>query len=164
MFYFASVTETPSAMHDLIDWFNKEKDTLHPVILATIFHYKFIRIHPFDDGNGRVCRLLVNMILMHYGYPIFIVPSDIDRKNEYYDILEYTDQQFTDLHSVMISSNHEIYDEFIDYVVKRLMVSIDIMVEVRQYGALQDKNYIHKKEFVDNVVKSNGRLSRQRIF
>lgn len=52
-------------MSDLVDWYNEEerKGELSPVELAALFHYRYIRIHPFEDGNGRIARLMVNYIL-----------------------------------------------------------------------------------------------------
>ena len=82
MFYFASPEETPARMTDLVDWYNKEAEypTLHPVALAAEFHYRFVSIHPFDDGNGRMSRLLMNLILMRGGYPMTVIrASDRNR-------------------------------------------------------------------------------------
>ena len=65
MFYFATPEETPAKMHDLLVWYNEkvtQKD-FNPILIAAEFHYKFIRIHPFDDGNGRTARILMNFIL-----------------------------------------------------------------------------------------------------
>jgi Fic family protein len=45
----------------------------HPVVIASAAHFDFVEIHPFVDGNGRVARLLMNLILMHFGYPPAIV-------------------------------------------------------------------------------------------
>ncbi|HEX8428672.1 Fic family protein [Hymenobacter sp.] len=75
MFYFASPEETPGKMTDLVDWYRSEAEqaTLHPVALAAEFHYRFVRIHPFDDGNGRMSRLLMNLILMRHGYPMTVI-------------------------------------------------------------------------------------------
>ncbi len=87
MFDYASPEETPSLMSDLIKWYNaeEEKAVLSPVELAALFHYRYIRIHPFEDGNGRIARLLVNYILLRHGYPMMVVPT-ADRKN-YLDAL-----------------------------------------------------------------------------
>ena len=56
MFHYASPQETPMLMGELIQWYRDEegKGELHPVALAAMIHYKFVRIHPFDDGNGRL--------------------------------------------------------------------------------------------------------------
>jgi hypothetical protein len=53
---------------------------MHSVQVAAEFHYKFIRIHPFDDGNGRIARLLVNYVLIRNGYTPIIIKSD-DKEN-----------------------------------------------------------------------------------
>lgn len=76
-FEYASPEETPALMADLIQWYNEEeeKGELSPAELAAIFHYRYIRIHPFEDGNGRIARLLVNFILLRHNYPMIIVRS-----------------------------------------------------------------------------------------
>ena len=53
-------------MGDLVDWYNaaEQEGKLSPVELAALFHYRYIRIHPFEDGNGRIARLMVNYILL----------------------------------------------------------------------------------------------------
>jgi len=72
---YASPEETSAKMNDLMDWYNKEIDSIHPVQLAILFHYKFVCIHPFDDGNGRVARLLMNYILLKNDFPPIIIVS-----------------------------------------------------------------------------------------
>jgi len=90
-FEYASPEETPSLMSDLVDWYNEaEQDVkLSPVELAALFHYRYIRIHPFEDGNGRIARLMVNYILSRHGYPMVVVRSR--KKNEYLEALHQTD-------------------------------------------------------------------------
>lgn len=72
-------------MSILSRWYNKNKNKLHPLILAAIFHEKFERIHPFYDGNGRTGRMLINLILMQNNLPPLIIQNK-DRK-EYYHVL-----------------------------------------------------------------------------
>ncbi|WP_262507194.1 Fic family protein, partial [Sphingobacterium sp. IITKGP-BTPF85] len=88
IFRFATPEETPAKMHDLITWYRSqsEKDDVNALILAAEFHYRFIRIHPFDDGNGRTARILMNFILMKFGYPPVIIKTD-DKKN-YFSALQ----------------------------------------------------------------------------
>ena len=57
----------------LLKWYDKNKEVLHPLVLATIFHHKFEKIHPFMDGNGRTGRMLLNYILMNKNYPPLII-------------------------------------------------------------------------------------------
>jgi hypothetical protein len=68
IFYFTSVADTSPEMHALVQWLTAHLEAMNPVQLATQLHYRFVRIHPFDDGNGRVARLLANYVLMRSGY------------------------------------------------------------------------------------------------
>lgn len=91
IFNYASPEETPALMQELMDFYNtaiKNTET-HPLWLAAMLHYKFVRIHPFDDGNGRVARLLMNYILLKNNYPPIIIKSD--KKGEYLTALNKAD-------------------------------------------------------------------------
>ena len=57
----------------LMEWYNFSKDKLHPLKLAGEFHARFEKIHPFEDGNGRTGRVLLNAILLERGYPPLII-------------------------------------------------------------------------------------------
>lgn len=72
-------------MEELLTWVTTEADTMHPLLRASIFHHRFVWIHPFFDGNGRTVRLLYNLLLMRVGYPPAIILAN-DRK-KYYDAL-----------------------------------------------------------------------------
>lgn len=74
----------------LIKWYNKNKTKLHPVILASLFHHKFEKIHPFYDGNGRTGRMLMNLILLKNKIPPSIL-SNKQRKT-YYSVLSKADK------------------------------------------------------------------------
>ena len=78
-------------MTDLVDWYNEaEKEgRLSPIELAALFHYRYIRIHPFEDGNGRIARLLVNYILAKHDIPMIVIRSR--KKSEYLEALHSTD-------------------------------------------------------------------------
>ncbi len=81
-----SPQEVPKDMTTLLRWYSRNKNRLHPVIVASYFHIGFELVHPFVDGNGRVGRLLLNHILHRNGFPMVNIPNS--RKNEYYDHLE----------------------------------------------------------------------------
>lgn len=91
LFEYASPEETPALMNDLVEWYNEtsSKGTLSAIELASLFHYRYIRIHPFEDGNGRIARLLVNYILLQKGYPMIIIRSD--EKENYLSALNRCD-------------------------------------------------------------------------
>lgn len=57
----------------LLKWYNQNKNKIHPLTLAVIFHHKFEKIHPFMDGNGRTGRMLLNYILIKNNYPPLII-------------------------------------------------------------------------------------------
>lgn len=80
--------QVPQEMNKLFTWYKKEKERLHPVELATLFHFKFVSIHPFADGNGRTARLLMNLILMSHGFPPAIVKAEDSQRLHYYETLE----------------------------------------------------------------------------
>lgn len=92
MFFFAEPHETPAKMGDLMAWYRSEleKKELHPLLIASTFHYRFVRIHPFDDGNGRMARLLMNLILMQTGYVPIVIGLDI-KESEYFPALVEAD-------------------------------------------------------------------------
>jgi Fic family protein len=72
-------------MESLVNWYNQNKNKLHPFVLATIFHNQFVYIHPFNDGNGRVSRLLFNFILIKNGFFPIIIYND--EKHKYYNYI-----------------------------------------------------------------------------
>lgn len=90
-FEYASPQETPAMMTDLIDWYNHEEKNgkLTPTQLAALFHYRYIRIHPFEDGNGRIARLMTNYILSRNNWPMVIIRNS--KKNDYLEALHNTD-------------------------------------------------------------------------
>jgi Fic family protein len=83
-----SFPTVPEKMEQLIQWYQQKKDQLHPVELAARLHFQFVYIHPFTDGNGRTARLLMNLILMGYGFPPAIVKAEGKARMAYYETLE----------------------------------------------------------------------------
>ena len=90
-FEYASPEETPVLMFDLVNWYNEaeKKGELSAIELAALFHYRYIRIHPFEDGNGRIARLMINFILTRHNYPMIVVRSR--KKSEYLEALHQSD-------------------------------------------------------------------------
>lgn len=82
--------ETEDAMLALIQWYNNDKET-HPLVKTAVFCYEFVSIHPFQDGNGRLSRLLSSLLLIKLGYKWIQYVSfehEIEnRKVEYYQEL-----------------------------------------------------------------------------
>jgi Fic family protein len=78
MHFYATPSETPALMGELVARYRREvaAGALHPLVLAATFHYRFVAIHPFDDGNGRMARLLTNLILMQHGFVPVVIPLE----------------------------------------------------------------------------------------
>ena len=80
----------PQLMDDLFMWMKEEKNNVHPLIISSVFHYEFVFIHPFADGNGRMARLWHTAMLAKWK-PVFEyipIESQIEKfQNEYYDAI-----------------------------------------------------------------------------
>ena len=140
MFYFASPEETPAKMYDLLNWYNKKiKDKkINPLLVAAEFHYKFIAIHPFDDGNGRTARILMNFILMQFGYPPVIIKTE-DKAN-YFAALQQAD-----------AGNIE---PFISYIAVNLNRSLQIMIAGANGEEIEEEEDLDKEiSLLENKLK-----------
>jgi Fic family protein len=78
--------KVPSLMKAFVEWMSKAEETLHPVEFAALVHQKFVYIHPFVDGNGRMARLLMNLALLRAGWTLAIIPPIC--RSEYIATLE----------------------------------------------------------------------------
>ena len=73
-------------LREFFDWYNQNKKKIHPVQLAALAHFRFVSIHLFGDGNGRISRLLMNYVLNNNRYPMLII--DYTQRKSYYTALE----------------------------------------------------------------------------
>ncbi|MEV7175994.1 Fic family protein [Kitasatospora sp. NPDC093679] len=85
----ASPWDVPLKMQELCDWW--QESAVDPALESTIVHAWLTHIHPFDDGNGRMARILANMALARNGFPPLLVQSQVDR-GQYYDALAASDE------------------------------------------------------------------------
>ncbi|MFT4312223.1 MAG: Fic family protein [Candidatus Woesearchaeota archaeon] len=118
-----SVKTTPpekveSEIDSLVEWYNKKvHEKWHPLKIATHFHAKFEKIHPFEDGNGRVGRILLNVILFQFGYPPLIIRKTM--KEKYFTCLAAADNNsFSQLEYLLISKFKKTYSHFFEEYVK----------------------------------------------
>lgn len=112
-------------MEKLIQWLHQEKK-MHIVEKAALFHYRFVAIHPFDDGNGRMARLLMNLILMKSGYPPCIIKNInrrkyleslelIDGKNNYQPFIAFISEELLSTQKNMLDTLEGKDDDSSDY-------------------------------------------------
>lgn len=106
----------PELMDELFEWMKEYTETVHPLILSSVFHYEFVFIHPFSDGNGRMARLWHTAILSKWK-PIFEyipIESQIEKfQEEYYDAIvkSHIDGSSTIFITFMLSMIDKILDE-----------------------------------------------------
>lgn len=142
IFEYAKPEETPRLMAELMEWLNSTSD--HAVKVAAELHYKFIRIHPFDDGNGRVARLLVNYVLLRSGYSPVIIKSE-DKEN-YIAALEMAD-----------TGN---VSAFYDYVSRQAITAMELELKAAKGESLEDPGDFDKEISVLNkVFKYDAKIS-----
>jgi Fic family protein len=110
-------TEIKKHMLNFLKWYSANKNKLHPFELSALIHAKLAWIHPFEDGNGRTARAVMNFILMKKGYPMFFIPYE--KREEYYQSLEISD-----------TGNYK------EYISKMLQLVID---QIRSYGHSKKK-------------------------
>lgn len=99
----------------LLRWYEQNKKKLHPIALASIFHHKIEKIHPFMDGNGRTGRMLLNFILMKNGYPPLVIYKK--RRAEYLNQLRRSDK------SPLTQSPREDYFGLIQFISQEMIDS-----------------------------------------
>ncbi|MBR5127778.1 MAG: Fic family protein [Roseburia sp.] len=103
-------------MDELFDWMKRNQNSVHPLILSSVFHYEFVFIHPFSDGNGRIARLWHTAILSKWKSVFEYIPieSQIEKfQNEYYDAIAkcHVDGASTIFIEFMLSQIDKILDE-----------------------------------------------------
>lgn len=81
-----SEKEIPKLLKEMIDFYYSNKNKFHPFVMACLIHAKFVEIHPFEDGNGRTGRALMNWVLMKADYPKMYVP--VSKRQKYYEAID----------------------------------------------------------------------------
>lgn len=99
------------------------------MVLAALFHYKFVAIHPFDDGNGRLSRILMNLILMRNGYPPVVIK--IEDRQAYYSNLSLAD-----------TGN---YFPFIEFIGDYLTTSLNLYLKAIEGGDIDEPEDLDKE-------------------
>jgi Fic family protein len=151
MFHYAKPEEVAAKMEELVNWYNNEKE-LSPEDLAAYLHYRFVRIHPFDDGNGRVARLLMNYVLLKHNLPPVIIKST-DKANY---LLALNKADTGDIKA------------FADYISEQLKWSLQLHLKAANNESLDEPDDLDKeiellkrkrKEDIVEVQKDNSLLS-----
>lgn len=135
----APVAEIGKRMAQLLQWYNNNEGKLHPVVLAAELHKRFVFIHPFVDGNGRMARLLMNLSLMRNDYNIAIIPAIT--RSEYISSLEkaHTDEQV-----------------FVDFITDRvIMTQMDILHLFRESQPIPE-TIPFEEQLLQTIIQNPG--------
>ena len=112
-----------SLMNDLFTWMKKNEGLIHPLILAAVFHYEFVVIHPFSDGNGRMARLWHMAILYRWRNIFEYIPLECQIEKyqiEYYDAIA----------QCHVNGN---FDSFIEFMLKMICQILDeVIAQIRK--------------------------------
>lgn len=130
MLKFASPEETPKKMKELLKWFSAEiqKEEVNPIVLAAEFHYRFVKIQPFDDANGRIAKILTNLILMQSGYPPIAIKQS--EKNVYHFALQTADTGQL--------------EPFIDFIARNVVSSLEIYLKGARGESIEEVDDLEK--------------------
>ena len=129
LFEYTAPQEVPIKMQELMEWYRDEQTTLHPVTLAAMFHYKFVCIHPFDDGNGRVSRLLMNYVLLAHKLPPVVIKSS-DKQNY--------------LHALHLADTGQ-YEAFIRYIAEQVVHSLEMAIKAAKGESIEEPDDLDKE-------------------
>ena len=157
----------PQLMDELFDWMKEAKDDVHPLILSSVFHYEFVFIHPFSDGNGRMARLWHTAILSKWN-PVFEyipIESQIEKFQEkYYEtisqchvagestifiefMLEQIDKILNDISSQISDKN-----EYLPEAVRKLLGVMEYDVPYTSNGLMEKLELKSKEGFRRNYL------------
>ncbi|MDI9358333.1 MAG: Fic family protein [Phycisphaerales bacterium] len=148
LFEYSSPIDTPIKMGELIQWFNEacDKQEWHPVVLAALLHYHIVCIHPFDDGNGRIARLLMNYVLLKNNLPPVIIKTK-DKKNY--------------LHALNLADTGNI-DAFKQYIAEQLIWSIDMQIKATKGERIKEIDDIDKEiQLIQKQLKQQNDATKK---
>lgn len=146
------------AMHELLNktnaqidaFYHAKKESWHPAVIAFYFHLEYVKIHPFYDGNGRTARLLMNLLLISFGFPPVIL--NLENKERYYSLL-------TDIQGY--GGNPDLFYEFMgELLIQSQELVLDAMdgKDISEEDDLDKEIALFKKQFKTNtqVVSKSG--------
>lgn len=143
----------PDLMKNLFTWMEKNKETIHPLILSAVFHYEFVFIHPFADGNGRMARLWHTVILSDWRSVFAYIPleSQIEKfQDDYYNAIAACHMNGNS--NAFVEFMLEQIDKILDQIIRQIKDSneqtseyVKKMLEVMEYDVPYTANAIMEK-------------------
>lgn len=142
--FFSAPEKTPQEMKFLMNWLIQEleKSEMDPVLVAIELHYKFLKIHPFDDGNGRLALILMNFILIQFGYAPVVISME-DKEN---------------YHKAFQQEDAGIENALLDFLSLKILVGLQNKYKILQGESLLEQNAIDQ-EITSFKMILNGNLN-----
>lgn len=128
-------------MEQLFNWLNEAKDRVHPLILSSVFHYEFVFIHPFGDGNGRMARLWQTAILSKWEKVFEYIPIESLIK-------KYQEDYYKAIYNCNNAGNS---NEFIEFMLKMIDETVSNLLE----SATQETAQETTQEKILKLIKQN---------
>jgi len=133
----------PGLMEELFDFMKRERNNINPLILSSIFHYEFVFIHPFSDGNGRMARLWQTVILSNYKEVFEYLPIENQIK-------KYQEDYYNSIAHGHINGNS---NEFIEFMLKMFNEVLDEIISSSSQAVTQNNVYLIKLlDAMDNNI------------
>jgi len=157
VFKTATPFETPIKMTDLVEWTNKaiELRSTHPLIITGIFIVIFLAIHPFQDGNGRLSRILTNLLLLKLGYS-YIQYSSLESIIEHNKDLYYKNLRDC---QITLDSKKPKFENWILFFLKSLKKQKDNLEKKVKAEKILQENFDDLHLEILKILKSHKRLS-----
>lgn len=139
----------PTLMNSLFDFINCNEGKIHPLILSSIFHYYFVYVHPFSDGNGRMARFWTSLMLMNWNSKFKYIPIEEEiylNQKKYYDAIA----------QCHINGNANVFIEFM------LNVINDLMEKTTQKTTQKIKLNNNQLQII-KFIKENPKITRKEL-
>jgi len=139
----------PTLMKSLFEFLNYNENEIHPLILSAIFHYYFVYIHPFSDGNGRIARFWISLILTSWNSKFKYIPFEEEmylNQEEYYD-------------SIAKCHTNGNANEFINFILKCINTSLEKTTQITTQKIKLNKNQLK----IINFIKDNPKITRNEL-
>lgn len=137
----------PSLIEQLFNWLNESKETVNPLILSSVFHYEFVFIHPFSDGNGRMARLWQTALLAKWEKIFEYIPIESLIK-------KYQNDYYKAIHNCNNKGNS---NEFIEFMLKMIDETLDELLETTTQEATQETT----QEKIIELIKKNPSITQK---
>lgn len=154
IFMAPSQDKVPYLMDNLFDFIKKEKNNINTLILSSIFHYEFVFIHPFSDGNGRMARLWQTVILSNYKGVFEYLPIENQIK-------KYQEEYYR---AIANCHNNGNLNEFIEFMLKMFDEVLDEVIESLSQVRTQNNIYLIKLlDVMDGNIPMNANQIMEKL-